>query len=176
MKLNYLVIVSLLIISSCGFVSKKESNPNIKNVSIHGTVHKPYCGGAKPSPDVAKGYYETMKFEKFMLLQGTDFKEGMKIMKEIEFDEGGNIQLNLEKGDYMLMAADKFLSLEEFIKANGAANENYQLKDNSCFLEWKNSVDFSFTIEGDTIMEMRKRAKCWVGINPCLNYIGPPAE
>ena len=35
--------------------------------------------------------------------------------KEIQLDESGNTTLQLEKGSYMLMRADKFLSLEDLL-------------------------------------------------------------
>lgn len=172
------LIFSLLIFTGgCGVVSKPETtDPNIKTVQLHATVHKPYCGGAKPSPDVAAGYYESMKLEKFNILKGTSFKEGMAVYKEIQLDEGGNISMQLEKGDYMIMRADKSLSLEDFIKENShIENENYKLKDNDCFKKWKTTVDMYFKVESDTVIELRQKAKCWVGTNPCLEYVGPPA-
>lgn len=176
MILKNTFILVLLVASGCGLVSNNEKDLALKTVNIHGTVHKPYCGGAKPSPDVAAGYYETMKFEKFKLIKGTQFKEGMPVFQEITFDQGGNTTLLIEPGDYMLIRADKLVPLDEFIKLNGPFEEdNYRVKENTCFTKWKNTVDMYFTIEGDTIMELREQAKCWVGTNPCIEYVGPAA-
>lgn len=167
----------LILAASCGIVNNPDAQePNMKTVQLHGTVHKPYCGGAKPNPDIAAGYYESMKLEKFKILKGETFTEGMAVFKEIQLDESGNITLQLEKGKYMLMRADKFLSLEDFIKENGhIENENYRLKDTDCFKTWKTTVDMYFTVDNDTVIELRQKAKCWVGTNPCLEYVGPPA-
>lgn len=170
------LFLTLFVLASCGISSKQNSDPNLKTVSLHATVHKPYCGGAKPSPDVAAGYYESMKFEKFKLVKGTEFKEGMAVYQEVALDAEGNTVLSLEKGAYMLVRADKFLPLDEFIKENGPfEKDNYELKGNQCFIDWKNTVDLYFTIENDTTLELRQKAKCWVGTNPCLEYVGPAA-
>ena len=169
-------LVSFLMFSSCGITSNKEKDSDIFTVSLHCTIHKPYCGGAKPTAEIAAGYDESMKFEKFKLLKGKEYKEGMEVFKEVTLDELGNTTLKLEKGEYMLLRADKFLPIDDFIKENGAIEKvNYQLKENICFSEWKNSVDKYFTVEKDTSVELLQKAKCWVGTNPCLMYIGPLA-
>ncbi len=169
-------LLSFIMFSSCGISSKKEKDSDMFTVSLHCTIHKPYCGGAKPTAEIAAGYDESMKFEKFKLLKGKEYKEGMAVFQEVTLDEGGNTTLQLEKGEYMLLRADKFLALDDFIKENGAIEKvNYQLKENLCFSEWKNTVDKYFTVEKDTSIELLQKAKCWVGTNPCLIYIGPLA-
>ena len=172
--------ISILLLSlgslACTVLNKPSVDQGLKTISLHGTVHKPYCGGARPTPEVAAGYYETMKFEKFKVLDGTSFKEGMTPVMEIALDEGGNATFQLKPGDYLLMRSDKFLPLDEFIKKNGVIEEkNYRLKDNQCFIDWKNSADLYLKVVNDTVVEYRQRAKCWVGTNPCLEYTGPPA-
>lgn len=172
MKALFSFFLVTILLGSCGTMQ----NTNLKTVIFHGTVHKPYCGGARPNPDIAAGYYESMKYEKFTILKGTSFKEGMEIFKEIELDESGNAILELEKGEYMFVRADKFLSLDEFMAANGPfETENYVVKEAECFQTWKNTVDLYLKVEGDTLVELREKAKCWVGTNPCLEYVGPPA-
>ncbi len=176
MILRNIFIALLLITTSCGLVTKKNTDPNLRTVSFNGTVHKPYCGGAKPSPDVAAGYYESMKFEKFKIIKGAEFNEGLTVYEEVTLDVEGNATFHLEKGPYMLVRADKFLPLDEFMKKNGLIEEkNYELKGNECFKTWQNTVDLYFNIENDTILELRQNAKCWVGTNPCMEYVGPPA-
>lgn len=176
MILKNIFIAFVLIATSCGLTSKKNTDSNLKTVSFNGTVHHPYCGGAKPSPDVAAGYYESMKFEKFKILKGSEFKEGLQPHQEITLDESGNINLLLEPGKYMMVHSDKFLPLDEFMKKNGLIEEkNYELKGNDCFITWKNTVDLYFTVENDTIIELRQHARCWIGTNPCMKYVGPPA-
>lgn len=176
MKSIFFFILAVLFLSSCRLFHKNRSDKDLKTVKLHGTVHKPYCGGAKPTDEVAAGYYESMKSEKFNIVQGTEYKQGMKIYQEFTFDESGNIDLLLEKGDYMIIRADKFLPLEEFMSMNGPYEEkNYRVKESDCFKKWQNTVDLHFKVVNDTVIEMRQKAKCWVGTNPCLEYTGPPA-
>lgn len=173
MKALFSFFLVTILLGSCGTMQK---NTNLKTVTFHGTVHKPYCGGARPNPDIAAGYYESMKYEKFNILKGTDFKEGMEVFKEIALDESGNAILELEKGEYMFVRTSKFLSLDEFMAANGPfETENYVVKEADCFQTWKNTVDLYLKVEGDTLVEFREKARCWVGTNPCLEYVGPPA-
>lgn len=161
---------------TCGTAKKKETDPSMKVINFHGNVHKPYCGGARPNPDVASGYYESMKFERFAILKGTTFTEGMEIYKEIALDVEGNATFNLPLGNYILVQADKFLSLEEFMKKNAPLEDkNYRVKGTDCYQTWKNTADMYFTVENDTTIEYRQKAKCWVGTNACIEYVGPPA-
>lgn len=176
MSTKFLFFSLIVLITACGVVPKEEENPNLKTVNIHGTVHVPYCGGAKPSPDVAAGYYESMKFEKFNLIKGREFKEGMDVFQEVSMDEGGNVTLHLEKGEYMLIKSNKYLPLDQYIKENGPLEEeNFKILGDDCFKKWKNTVDMYFTVSGDTIIELRQKSKCWIGTNPCIEYVGPPA-
>lgn len=166
----------LLALTSCGIISKKEKNDGLNAIQLHGTIHIPYCGGAKPSPDVAKGYYESMKFEKFRLLKGTDFLKNPELIQEVNLDEAGNVLLNLPAGDYLLVREDKFLSLSDFISKNGPSQPiHYLIKEDECFDNWKKTADLQFKVQGDTIIELRKKAQCWIGTNPCIEYIGPQA-
>lgn len=163
-------------VSACGTLAKKKTDASLKTISFHGNVHKPYCGGAKPNPDIASGYYESMKFEKFKIVQGKSFSEGMTVFKEISLDVEGNATFQLPVGDYMMIRSEKYLPLDEFIKKNGPLEEqNFKVKGTDCFKEWKNTPEMYFKVESDTSIELRMKAKCWVGINECLEYVGPPA-
>jgi len=159
---------------SCGIT--KNNLDGLNTIKFNGTTHVPYCGGARPSTDVAAGYYQSMKFESFKLFNGTDYSTASKAIQEIKLDEGGNIELNLPDGNYTLVHTDKFLSLDEFKKINGPYEPKlFMVKEDACYQDWMNTPDLTFKVVNDTIIEYRKRAKCWVGTNPCLEYVGPPA-
>ncbi len=36
-----------------------SQQPTLKTVQLSGSVHKPYCGGAKPHPDIAVLFHES---------------------------------------------------------------------------------------------------------------------
>lgn len=173
---RFFFVLAFLPIVSCGVVTKGEIPDGMHSVQLHGTVHHPYCGGAKPDPDVAKGYYESMKLEKFNLYNGSVFNRSNQPVKVVSLDEAGNVTMILAPGEYHLVHTDKLLSLEEFMKKNGPYNDvHYVVKDKSCFENWMSTPDLVFSVKADTVIEMRKKAKCWVGTNPCMEYVGPPA-
>jgi hypothetical protein len=174
MKATLILFALIFTAMSCGIT--KNSTKGLNKIKFSGTTHIPYCGGAKPSPDVAAGYYESMKFETFKLFTGKDFSNASTAIQEVKLDEGGNIELNLPNGTYTLVRTDKYLSLDEFKKKNGIYEPKlFKVKEDACFETWMNTPDLTFTVVNDTIIELRKRAKCWVGTNPCIEYVGPPA-
>ncbi|TNF48150.1 MAG: hypothetical protein EP305_06190 [Bacteroidetes bacterium] len=169
--LNFLFAAFL--IGGCAIQKSENTDPNTRSIQIHGTVHKPYCGGAKPSPDVAAGYYESMKHEKFKLMSGTELSSAKEV-QDVELDVAGNVTLQLEPGNYLLIQSDKLLSTDEFMKLNGpVVEQHYEIKERACFEKWQQTIDLNFTVVGDTIIEMRKQARCFTGTNPCIQYTGP---
>lgn len=175
MNVLHLFFFALFMTSSCkGLFTRQDTD--LKIVRFNGTTHKPYCGGAKPSPDMAAGYYEPMTGQAYNVFQGTEYSDDAAIVKELTFDQEGNCALKLPQGHYYLMHADKRLSRDQFLQKYGSApNQNYKVKEASCFDEWRKKVDLYFGVSNDTLIELRQKAKCWVGTNPCLEYVGPPA-
>lgn len=170
----FAVILLVFSASGCGILKKKDTS--LKSVKIEGTVHKPYCGGAKPSPDVAAGYYESMKFGEYKLYRGTDLNANSELVQDVRMDISGIANLQLEPGEYYLLRADKTLSLDQFIAKNGPVEEkHYVIKEKSCYQEWMRTIDLKFRVVNDTIIEFREKGKCWIGTNPCIEYVGPPA-
>lgn len=143
-------------------------------VEIEGTVLVPYCGSDKPSEDVAAGHYESMKLEQFNLVQGITNSSDAIVYKELLLDKSGKITVQLPPGTYQLYAADKMLPLDDFITKNEPlVPQLYVIKDKNCFEQWKNEADFTFTVVNDTVIELRKIARCYTDLNPCIEYIGP---
>jgi hypothetical protein len=170
---SYLFLTIAVVLSSCSVLKPKKDG---KAVVIHGTVHKPYCGGAKPSPDVAAGYYEPLSNQSFKIFSGAEYSVDLQEVSEFSFDQDGNVSLNLKPGNYVFMQSDKILPLDDFMLKYGVApTDQFVVQDAGCFNEWKNTVDLYLNVENDTLIEFRQKAKCWVGTNPCLKYIGPPA-
>jgi hypothetical protein len=162
-----------LIFSSCSILQKREKT---FEVTFHATIFKPHCGGAKPTAATENGFYEALTDERYAIIRGNVYAPGAKIEAEITLDTIGSATLKLPKGEYMLLKTDKLLPIEEFMRQNKPfEKEVFKLKSLECFEQWKNSPDFSISIEKDTSIALQKNAKCWVGTNPCLEYIGPPA-
>jgi len=97
-----------------------------------------------------------------------------KEVQDVELDVAGNVTLQLEPGAYFLIQSDKMLSTDEFMKLNGpVVLQHYEIKEKACFEKWQQTIDLNFKVVGDTIIEMRKQARCYTGINPCIQYTGP---
>jgi hypothetical protein len=176
MNVFYILFFPLVLLSSCKSLRVHEDEV-LKTVHIHGTVHKPYCGGAKPSPEMAFGYDEPLRGLTFHVLQGSKSEPDNHIVKEFTLDQDGNSLFKLPQGKYFLKLADKNLSLDEFIKKFSVMpNELYKIKTDACFDEWRKEVDLYLDITSDTLIEFRQNGECWVGTNPCMEYVGPPAR
>ena len=175
MSFNLMFTLSLMLFSSCGILSGRKSE-QVRIITIHGTIHKPYCGGAKPSPEIAAGYYEPMSGQTFKVFKGAEYSPELRVLTEFTFDQEGNANLQLEPGNYVIMQSDKLLTLDNFMHKYGTApTDNFVVKDRACFNEWKNSVDLFLHAVNDTLIQYIPKAHCWVGTNPCLEYVGPPA-
>jgi hypothetical protein len=174
----YLCTLLLLIVflgSSCS--TPFQNQPEIfETVEIHGTVHKPYCGGAKPSLDIAAGYYEPLSGQSFKVYRGREYSDNLPLIREFTLDQDGNTTLKLPPDNYLIIHKDKSLPLDKFqAKYSEVPNQYYKIKDTGCFNQWKNTVDINLQVTTDTVIELRLKAKCWVGTNPCMDYVGPPA-
>ncbi len=144
MKILALSILFFSLLSSCAALYPVEDT-TVRSVQIHGTIHKPYCGGAKPSPDVAAGYYESMTGIKYNIFAATEFSPDLPVFKEFTFDENGIINLSLAPGNYVFMRADKQLPMADFIKLNGELpNETLELiiPDAFCEPDIYNAVEY----------------------------------
>ena len=97
-KLINLLFVFLFVLTSC---------KGTLDLSAH--VHVPYCGGAEPTPEMAKGYLQPM--DSVFLKKVKSQK-----MKLVLLDINGFAQIKLPKGDYDLFHKTKGLSIEEFKK------------------------------------------------------------
>ncbi len=167
------VVFLLVICSSCSILQKREKT---FKVTFHATIFKPHCGGAKPTAATENGFYEALKNERYAIIRGNVYAPGAKIEAEITLDAFGSATLNLPKGEYMLLKTDKLLPIEVFMQQNKSfEKEVFKQKSLECFEQWKNTPDFIISFANDTTIALQKNAKCWVGTNPCLEYIGPPA-
>jgi hypothetical protein len=123
------------------------------------------------------GYDEPLSGLTFHILQGSENVPDADLVKEFTFDQEGNSLFKLPQGKYVLRLADKHLPLDEFMKRYGVApNQLYIIKDQACFDEWRKKVDLYFEITKDMLIQFRQNGECWVGTNPCIEYVGPPAR
>jgi len=159
--MKYLILPLLVFLSSCG----------AKTVFINIQTHTPYCGGAKPTPEIAKGTTVPAERYKFSI-----FKEGeTKAYKEMTMDADGMWSGKLKPGKYTILREDKTLSILEIkAKYKLSSSELYSYLGDACLEKWKLEPDFKLEVVDGTIeYKFTLNLPCFVGMRPCLKYEGP---
>jgi hypothetical protein len=155
---------SLLLLTSC----------TAQKVTVAVEVYKPYCGGAKPTPEMAKGIRTPFSNEKVAVFKMSDDLKSFDFEKWIQLDSLGNWNGKLKTGSYQVFRSDKMLSIEEIQqKFRKPDNEMYAFVGIKQLESWKATADFTFEIKDETNVSITLSEKCFVGLNPCMEYIGP---
>lgn len=176
MAFKFILFSTILIASSCGTTTKsdvKESDE--KTFVVRGTIqtHSPYCGGARPTPEMEEGFDEPVKNADFYIYS-EERPQSAKDMTKVTTDEEGKFTVSLPTGNYSIIQASKLLPLEEFIAQKSMNSEQYVNSSSSCFESWKNSPDFTFNVESeDCSPSFTELKRCFTGANPCIKYTGP---
>ena len=85
-----------------------------QKVAVHVEVFKPYCGGAKPTPEMARGERTPYSNQKIAVFRRSIDKDSAPILvKWIDLDSLGKWIGPLKPGTYDLYRSDKILSMEE---------------------------------------------------------------
>lgn len=176
-----IILVSILagIIAACSSAKNKGEDKSFE-VNLSFFTHKPYCGGAYPSPEQEKGYTSPMNNYEFALYKDPDkfsfHQESNKLIKTFKVDSNGEVHFNLPLGDYYVVFADKTLPFKAFYKKYNTGDGVYNTNsDESCFFQWYRTPEFRFTVI-DKANQKHSRTfneTCFNGLNPCVNYIGP---
>lgn len=154
----------LLLLTSC----------TAQKVSVFMEVYKPYCGGAKPTPEMAKGTRTPFSNEKVAVFKMSDDLKSFEIEKWIQLDSLGNWSGKLKLGNYIVFRSDKMLSIEEIQqKFKKPDSELYAFVGIKQLETWKATADFTFEVKEETNVSITLSEKCFVGLNPCMEYIGP---
>lgn len=158
-----ILILGILVLMSCQ--AQKQTLVFIK--------HIPYCGGAKPTPEMARGTIEMAKNSMFAITK----KGASKVEKWIVTDTSGTWRGKLEPGSYDVFRAEKYLSTQELIiKYELKDSEFYKFNGEKCLELWKSQPDFSFDASKSGSVHIELKGKCYVGFRPCLDYIGPKVQ
>lgn len=146
-----------------------------QKVSLSFSTQTPYCGGAKPTPEMAAGRKEPCSNLKVALV-----KEGeTKVFKWLTLDSSGMWMGDLVMGNYLIFQEDKFFSTDDLIKKyNLVDSELYRFNGIICLEKWKKEADFKLVFDENwsSISEYIFKAKCQVGQRPCLEYVGPKVQ
>jgi hypothetical protein len=137
-------------------------------------VYKPYCGGAKPTPEIAKGIRTPFSNEKVAFFKMSNNLKSFDFEKWIQLDSLGNWNGKLKQGTYIVFRSDKMLTIEEIEKKfRKPDTEMYAFVGIKQLESWKATADFTFEVKDETNVSITLSEKCFVGLNPCMEYIGP---
>ncbi|MFY7669274.1 MAG: hypothetical protein ACOVQG_11040 [Crocinitomicaceae bacterium] len=154
----------LLLLTSC----------TAQKVSVFMEVYKPYCGGAKPTPEIAKGIRTPFSNEKVAFFKMSNDLKSFDFEKWIQLDSLGNWNGKLKQGTYIVFRSDKMLTIEEIEKKfRKPDSELYAFVGIKQLETWKATADFTFEVKDETNVSITLSEKCFVGLNPCMEYIGP---
>ena len=157
-KLINILFVFLSVLTSC---------KGTLDLSAH--VHVPYCGGAKPTPEMEKGRLDPV--DTVLITKVSSRKMSMI---QIPLDINGFAQIKLPKGDYNLFHKNKGLSIEELKKLYLPTNNKwYTYKGDSCLMFYISTPDLGFKVSKKTEYKALFRSRCFTGVNPCIIYNGP---
>ena len=154
-------IAILIFFSSC----------NSQKLALHVEKWKPYCGGAKPTEEMSKGLKTPFSGEKFKLY----FKGKAASEKIISLDENGNWKGKIPKNvSCEIYRLDKTISLDELRKKyTKELGKFYTVIEDKEIILWQNQADFIIPIVTKKPVSFDIQDKCFVGLNPCIRYIGP---
>lgn len=163
MKLIILVFIAVL--TSC----------TAQKISVYVEVHKPYCGGAKPTPEIAKGTRTPFSNQKVAIFKSASNKTTPPVfVKFIELDSLGKWIGKLKPGSYDFFRAEKTRSISEIEKKHRKPdNEMYAFVGGEKLKIWKETPDFKIEIKENSDLTITLSERCFVGLNPCMEYIGP---
>ena len=145
------------------------------HIQLHGDIYKPYCGGARPTEAQEKGVVIAASnriYDVFDYLHNAD-----KVLKKIELDSNGNCFGEFKVGYYALKQVEKSWSIET-LKKYYSVNDtiNYRYAGDKKITLWKEQLDYVFEVKKETpknAFNFILNEKCFVGLNPCFEYIGP---
>ena len=162
--MKFLSILMLLVLTSC----------SSQKVALVVETWKPYCGGAKPTPEMAKGTNTPYANEKMVLFKMSDDSKSYTLEKWISLDSLGKWDGKLNPGNYRVFRSDKMLSIEEIQqKFRKPESEMYAFVGVEMLKSWKATADFTFEVKEKTNVSITLSENCFVGLNPCMVYIGP---
>lgn len=160
MKLLQFLVIPLFF-SSC--ISQK--------LAIHIDKWEPYCGGVLPTEEMSKGTTTPFSEQKFKLC----FKGETSSELIITLDENGNWKGKIPKNTSCeIYRMDKTINIEDLRKKyDKELGTFYEKIGDKELLLWQSKADYSIITIENRLISFNIQAKCFVGLNPCIRYIGP---
>ena len=181
MRKELLTGVLLVLFASCAqrkVVNTSFRAPNQEfEVRIVAQIHKPYCGGARPIPEMERGVFEPIQQETFYIKQRDKNSENSRPIASFTTNDEGKAIVLLPAGVYSVLRQEQIVPFDEFYKpysANRKGEKTVRYKEEACFREWYETPELTFTVENKNVsLDLLRRTHCFIGANPCAIYEGP---
>jgi hypothetical protein len=169
-------IILLLLLLASFLVTYAQESPNPGfNVVLTVKRQIPYCGGAAPSAEMEHKCETEIKSD--FIIQYQQGYGNSTWLKKLKTDSLGIIRCNLPYGKYCLKRADMNMAFEDFYKMPKKEDDKYNVyRDRTCYYSWWKSCILTFELNKENksvITEVLINSRCYVGEDPCHNYIGP---
>lgn len=173
MKVGSLLLV--LLFASCAIFKGDKK----KNLTIRGKieVHKPYCGGAKPTPEMEKGFLEAYANAKFYVKTSMNNEKNKETILTFTTTESGTYNIKLKKGTYLIIPEDKTMSFEDYKNKYSQPSDKFlQYIGDEAARKIYETADFTLTVEKEGEHNFIHKTKCFAGMNPLVKYVGPSPQ
>lgn len=185
-NMKYIVpIIAIIFLASCGTAkngkgdSKDETKVTTHKVSMLIQYRQPYCGGARPTPEMEKGTLHPMANKEFFIKASASNHDSIPVFQYFKTDKDGRAELNLPDNFYAIFLKRKDMSFEAFKKAELKKYEGKNLEytgDDSCLKLFWSAPDGFFSNNGEDVShEFEIRKTCYSDFNFCMKYTGPLA-
>lgn len=149
-----------------------------QKTTISLTARTPYCGGAKPTPEMAlgtvRGLVNQVLVINYRKLNAKPTDKWLSLV--VTLDSNGKWKGKIpKKSEITIYLAEQLLSLSE-LKTKYVLSDlkNYALKEDAAIELWKSEPIYKNSIKTcKKNLEIEILEKCFLGLNPCYQYIGP---
>jgi hypothetical protein len=177
-SLLFIGLTSLLMSAACDRTKKppKEEAQTEVLFQLSGQflIHQPHCGGRAPREDKLK-QATPYRNKQFVVKKGASNQEDTTVVASFSTDEEGKFSIQLPKGSYCLLKADKNQAYADFYgEKQSPTGQYYQAKEEECFKDWWTKCELTLVLEADTLLPTLKLYnRCFTGENSCMQYTGP---
>lgn len=172
--MKFLFVLTLILFSSCIIFKNKKEIVVVKGKI---EIHKPYCGGKFPTKEESKGFLEPYSNATFYVKKKMNNDPKLETVLTFKTDENGNYEFKIKKGSYIVIHEDKTLSFEDYVKKyNQKTNQFLEYIGDIPAKEVYQQADFSIDIQESKEFNYAYKTRCFVGLNPIMEYIGPAAQ
>lgn len=169
--MRILLLLVLLYTNSCAVFKKID---NLVEITGKVEIHTPYCGGAKPTPEVEKGTLSPYANQLFYVKTVMNNDKGKLTVTTFKTDENGLFSFKVKKGNYVILHEDKVLTFDAYKGKFSTTTERFlKYVGDEAAKQIYESADFALEANESKLMNFKYQSRCFSLMNPLLKYVGP---